>query len=228
MHEWWLLSVFFALTVLATLALLYPLRKTPVAIIILVPFIFISVGVAYYFWGGFVPWQHYMGQNESKVRAQQLLKSIKNPQQLINKLRAQLDESPKSAKGWYLLGRLYLSQHDNLRALEAFSKAHHSQPNNEQYTVNYAHSLWIINNKKFNAELITIFKTLLKSNPNQPDALAMLAMSAFIGHDYELAINYWQRLLKLVPEQSEESNAIRKAIANGEEQLKKQRIKYDR
>lgn len=48
----------------------------------------------------------------------------------------------------------------------------------------------------------------------------MLAMDAFVSHAYEDAIRYWQRLLKLAPEQSEEAQAIRKAIAKAEEHLR--------
>jgi cytochrome c-type biogenesis protein CcmH/NrfG len=135
-------------------------------------------------------------------------------------LRAKLDDSPKSAKGWYLLGRIYSGQNEQQHAVDAFAKAYQFDPQNEQYMVNYAHSLWQLNNRQFTVQITELFSNLLKNNANQPDALAMLAMDAYTSHAYEDAIDYWQRLLKLAPQQSEEAQAIRKAIAKAEEQIK--------
>lgn len=216
MSEWWLIILLLVITIFAITCIIYPLRRNRFISILLAPILFSLVATGYYFWGGFPQWQHYLHQNESQKMAQQLLKSIKTPQELIAKLRAKLDETPKSAKGWYLLGRLYTSQNDNQQATEAFAKAHRFQPDNEQYTVNYAHGLWKMNNQQFNPQIIGIFKSLLQKNPDQADALAMLAMNAFMSHAYEDAIDYWQHLLKLAPEQSEESLAIRKAIAKAQ------------
>ena len=148
-----------------------------------------------------------------------MLKTINSPQELIDKLRAKLDDSPKSAKGWFLLGRLYSSQKDNPNALKAFTKAYQFQPHEDEFAVNYAHSLWQQNNQQFTPQIKKIFNALLIKNPNQPDALSMLAMDAFVSHAYEDAINYWQRLLLLAPSKSEEAKAIRKAIAKAQEQL---------
>ena len=62
-----------------------------------------------------------------------------------------------------------------------------------------------------------MFFSVLKSNPKQPDALAMLAMDAFLSKAYSQAIAYWERLLVLVPKDSEDALAIRKAIAKAQQ-----------
>ena len=219
MNEWWLAGVLVAITLCASTVIIYPLRHNKPVCVLMVPVIFIMVSMGYYFWGGFTQWQEFLHQNDSQILAQKVLKSVKSPAELIDKLRAKLDDSPKSAKGWYLLGRLYVSQKDYFNSSKAFAKAHQLKPDEEQFAVNYAHSLWMLNDEQFNDEIVGIFKTLVTKNPNQPDALAMLAMNAFLSHAYEDAIDYWQRLLKLAPEQSEESMAIRKAIAKAQEQI---------
>ena len=53
---------------------------------------------------------------------------------------------------------------------------------------------------------------MLQRNPNQPDAIAMLATDAFEQDDFQQAIDYWQHLLDLIPPQSDEAKAIRRAI----------------
>lgn len=219
MSEWWLIAFLLIFTVFATSLILYPLRRHRVTCALLIPAILIGVGVAYFYWGGFPEWQQYAQQKEHQEQAQQLMKTIKTPQELIDKLRAKLDDTPNSAKGWYLLGRLYSNQNDQKNAAASFAKAYRFQPDNEQYAVNYAHSLWELNHQQFNLEITDIFNKLLKTNPNQPDALAMMAMDAFLSHAYNDAIDYWQRLLKIAPPQSEEADAIRKAIAKAQEEL---------
>ncbi|MFI4919199.1 MAG: tetratricopeptide repeat protein [Legionellales bacterium] len=219
MSEWWLVGVLIVFSLVAGLLLVYPLRRHVLFSWCLMLAIYVLVAGGYFFWGGFVQWRHYIVQNKSQALAQQMLHSIKNPQELIDKLRAKLDDSAKSAKGWYLLGRLYLSQNDPQHAFKAFAKAHQLQPEDEQYTVNYTHSLWQMNHQKFTPEIRTAFTQLLTKNPQQADALAMLAMDAFERHAYEEAITYWQRLLKLAPPGSEEAQAIHKAIAKAQQQM---------
>lgn len=227
MSEWWLVGILAVITLFASVLMVYPLRQNPRFSLFLVPVIFVLTSTGYYFWGSFAQWQKYTHHNNTQVLAQQMLKSIKSPQELIDKLKAKLVESPKSAKGWYLLGRLYTSQNDDKNASRAFAKAYRLKPQEEQFAVNYAHSLWQINKQQFNPEIIGIFDTLLKNNSNQPDALAMLAMNAFLSHAYEDAINYWQRLLNIAPEQSEAALAIRKAIAKAQKYINLEREEND-
>lgn len=219
MNDWWLISLLALLIIGAVAWLSYPLKTSKVTWLLVTPIILLLVISAYLLWGGFAQWQAHQYSLATKEQAKQMLRSIKTPDELIAKLKAKLNETPQSAKGWYLLGRLYSNQNDFAQATEAFATAHKLLPNNEQYTVNYIHGLWTMNNQQFNEPIIIQLKNLLRSNPNQPDALAMLAMHAFMSHDYEGAINYWQRLLKLASPQSEEALAIHKAIAKAQEQL---------
>jgi cytochrome c-type biogenesis protein CcmH len=219
MNEWWLLGLLIGITLLTSILIVYPLRRHLITSLLLVPVIFVMAFTGYYYWGSFGKWQDYLVHQEKQKQTDALLKSM-SPQEVIDKLRAKLDDSSKSAKGWYLLGRLYAGQEERQQAVDAFAKAYQLNPDDEQYAVNYAHSLWQLHNRQFTVQITEIFNNLLKNNPNQPDALAMLAMDAFVSHAYEDAISYWQRLLKLAPPQSKEANAIRKAIAKAEAEIK--------
>ena len=74
--------------------------------------------------------------------------------------------------------------------------AYQLEPDNEQFTLNYVQNAWQMNQQKFTDTHRKLLAHVLEKNPNQPDALAMLAMDAYQQHDYQHAINYWQQLLE--------------------------------
>lgn len=199
--------------------LLYPLRKIKILVITLVPILAIFLTLSYSYWGAWTDLQQYNYQQEKQLRVQAMLQTIKSPIELIERLKNRLAQDPKSSRGWYLLGRLYVSQNNWLSAKKAFAKAQQLDPDNENILVNYAQTLWEINQQQFDKKIDQLFKKLLEKNPNQPDALAMLAMDAFKKQNYQVAINYWQHLLQLAPSQSEEAQVIRRAIAKAQSLL---------
>lgn len=219
MNEWWLLVSFILLGLFALVLVLYPLRKSALTSLIVVLSFIILVSLSYWRWGAWPDWRQHLQEQAKQLQAQALLSSMKNPNDLVDTMKARLKENPDSAKGWYLLGRLYASQNQWLKAHDAFVKAHHLDPQDEAATVNYGQSLWQLNHQHFDKDIRKLFTDLLSNNPTQPDALAMLAMDAYTNHHYQEAINYWQQLLKLAPEQSEEAQMIRKAIAKAQQAL---------
>jgi cytochrome c-type biogenesis protein CcmH/NrfG len=219
MNEWWLLACFIGLVLLALPIMLYPMRQSKGLAACCVFLIMSFVSVTYWYWGGWFGWINQVHSEDKKQQVQALLRTIKNPSELVEKLKNRLKDNPESARGWYLLGRLYVSENQWSLARDAFAKSHQLEPDDEAVTVNYAQSLWQLNQQQFNDQIRTLFEKLLQKNPNQPDALAMLAMDAYMRHDYLLAIHYWQHLLKLAPEQSEEAQAIQKAIVKAQKRL---------
>ena len=216
MNKGWLILGFVVLLVPAVGLALYPLRKQRVKAVLLAPVLIIAVSLAYWQWGAWPAWTHYLKDNAKQARIQAVLHSMHEPADLIDKLKATLQQQPNSARGWYLLGRIYASQNQWVDADEAFAKAHRLQPENEQITVNYVQNLWQLHHQQFDDSSRALLKTVLEKNPNQPDALSMLAMDAYTRNEYQLAIDYWQDLLKLIPNLSEDAKAIRKAIAKAQ------------
>jgi len=216
MNNQWVIVVFSLLLMFALAVVFYPLRKKKLIVAALAPVMIVVIIFGYWRWGSWSGWQDYLRQDARQQQVQVMLKSIKGPQELIDKLKAKLSTNPDSARGWYLLGRLYASQNDWQQSHDAFARAHQLQSDDEQITVNYAQSIWQLNNRQFDDKSRDLFNAILKKNPQQPDALAMLAMNAFMSHDYQQAIDYWQRLLNIAPPDSEDAKAIRKAIAKAQ------------
>ena len=212
MNEWLLLIGFIILVGLALSFAFYPLRKSRLSwfFIPLVVLVFTSFG--YWQWGAWPSLQHYHQQQAQQKQAKALLKSMNGPEGIIKALRAKLNNQPESAHGWYLLGRLYVSQQQWQQANDAFKLAHHLEPDNDQTALNYAQSLWQVNHQQFTPKIRKLLKAVLQRNPNQPDAIAMLATDAYEQEDFQQAIDYWQHLLDLIPPQSDEAKAIRRAI----------------
>ncbi len=218
MNEWWLLGGLLFLLVMALVLACYPLRHSKISVLTLTPILFCLVSSAYWRWGAWFDLKNHLYQQAKQQQIQDMLQSVRSPQELVDKLKARLQQQPDSARGWYLLGRLYASQDQWPAAHDAYGKAYQLKAD-EPTTVNYAQSLWQINHQQFNDEIRALLHTALQKNAHQPDALAMLAMDAFIGHAYQQAIDYWQQLLKIAPPQSEEAHAIRKAIARAQRKL---------
>ncbi|MCA0404421.1 MAG: hypothetical protein LCH30_11650 [Proteobacteria bacterium] len=219
MNEWLLIGAFGFLIFMALSFVIYPLWKARKLLSMLIPLFLVACFFSYKEWGAFNDWQGYLQKEERNKQVLAVLKTVKSKSELIDKLKMRLRQQPESAKGWYLLGRLYSSESDWLEAKNAFLKAHTLNPKSERMAVNYAQSLWQLNNQVFDEQVRTLFKEVLLKNPNQPDSLAMLAMDAFNNKDYEKAISYWQHLLKLMPAGSKESLMIKKAIAKAEERI---------
>lgn len=187
----------------------------------LVVFILLIAGSSfgYWQWGSQQKWVDFLKQQDMQQRAQAVMASLSGPQELIDKLKNHLQYQPDSARGWYLLGRLYASQNQWNHAYQSFSKARKLDSEDEAITVNYAIGLWQTLHQKFTPDVRQLFQLILKKNPNQPDALSMLAMDAYQQHDYHQAIDYWSALLLLVPQDSSESKVIRKAILKSRHML---------
>lgn len=219
MNEWALISGLLFLFIIAVMVALYPLRKPAISMTVLTPILFCLVAFAYWRWGALPDWKTYIHEEARQQQIHAMLQTVRSPQELVDKLKARLAKQPDSMKGWYLLGKLYASQGQWEPARDAFAKAYQLQPTDEQNAINYAQSLWQVNDQQFDDGIRTILHAILQKNAEQPDALSMLAMDAFMGHSYQSAIDYWQQLLKIAPPQSEDAKAIRKAIAQAQLKL---------
>lgn len=219
MSEWWLLFGLILIGVVAMRLALGPLHWSVSRIAAVSPVLIALVSLAYWKWGAWFELHEHAMKQQSQQKIQAMLKTVKSSEALIEQLKSKLSHDPESAQGWFLLGRLYASQNQWESASAAFLKAYQFKPDDEAIVLNYAQSLWQLNQNQFNDVIRSLFKQVLRKNESQPDALAMLAMDAYMNHDDEQAIELWQRILKIAPPGSEEAQAVRKAIAKAQSRL---------
>lgn len=207
------------LLMLALLVLNHALRHTKaLQSIVAAGFIVASV-LTYWQWGSWSQWQDFKQQEAKQEKIRALLATIKSPEDLARKLKRQLDNSPQSAHGWYLLGRLYASQGQWQKAYTAFAKARALNSDDEAIILNYVQSGWQLHEQQLTEEGSKMLHALLQKNPHQMDALALLAANAYKQGEVKQALFYWQRLLKQVTPQSQEARSLRQMIAKAQNQL---------
>jgi cytochrome c-type biogenesis protein CcmH len=219
MNEWWLIGIFLLMFFMAIAIICFHLQLSVMKKFFILCFALFFVSYIDWRFGGVKLLHEYHQGLLRQQEAEKVFKTMRGPEEVIDKLKGKLSHDPSSARGWYLLGRLYSSQHQFNHATEAFAKAHRLEPLDEKITVNYAEAMWEDNQQLFNTHIRQLLRSVLEKNPNQPDALSMLAMDAFKRHAYKEAIKSWRQLLLLVPEASDDAKAIQKAIFEAEKRL---------
>ncbi|MCH9756725.1 MAG: hypothetical protein K0U37_06025 [Gammaproteobacteria bacterium] len=210
MSDW---GVFGILGVLALSVAVYPLRNKKRLILLLLPVSAVFLVLAYSGFGGWFEWHTFQVAQKKQAEAKQVIQALGSTTAIIERLKARLAETPKDAKAWFLLGRVYVSEGDWKHANEAYVIAHSLAPDNHEYSLHYAQSVWELNQQAFDDKTRALLEGILHVDSNQPDALAMLAYDAYTRHLNQDAVKYWERLLVLTPSPSEDADKLRQAIA---------------
>jgi cytochrome c-type biogenesis protein CcmH len=211
--EWGVLMCFILLGVLATGIACYPLKQSPRMLWMMTSVCGLVLALGYVAWGGFSAWHAFQQEEQKQREAEQVVRSFGSIDVLIERMKARVATTPKDAKAWFLLGRVYGSEGDWVHAHEALTLAHTLAPQTEEFTLHYAQSVWETHHQAFDDETRVLLVAVLKEHPNQPDALAMLAFDAYNRQLYQDAVMYWEHLLRLTPSTSEDADKLRQAIA---------------
>jgi cytochrome c-type biogenesis protein CcmI len=114
-------------------------------------------------------------------------------------LRTRLAQEPSDATGWLLLGRVFASVEKLQSALDAFAKALSLEPNKVSTLSSYSQALLMTGQEEYYRQAETLLKRLLVIEPQDSNALGMLAVVATeLGED-QLAIKSWRDLQQLMP-----------------------------
>lgn len=211
MSEWLGIGALILSSGFLSIFALWPIRKH-YKVWFTIPVIMGAVGVGYWYWGAGLEYLEFLQRHDRQQTAAAMIRRVKNPELLVNTLKKHLVAHPNSARGWYLLGRLYSSQRNWEAAHPAFAKAYALNPHDDLIAVNYAQSLFARQHPEDDESARVVLKAILQEHPQQGDALMLLALDAQRRHSISEALTYWRRLLILVPNTSPESQRIRKII----------------
>ena len=134
------------------------------------------------------------------------------------KMENRLREQPNDPAGWAQLGRSYTVMERRSDAQAAYAKAHELAPANPEILSDYAWLLFSDNPDYTEGPAKALYERLLALDPNHPDALWFLGLSAYNKSDTQQAVRYWERLAKVLPLDNPALPEVRKAIAKAQEQ----------
>lgn len=137
-------------------------------------------------------------------------------------LRADLQENPTNAKGWFMLGQVGMAKDDGQLAYESYAKALQLEPQNLQYKSTYAQLLMLSQDKSDKERGKALLKELIREDHTNLDALSMLAFNAFEEADYKMAAMTWGMMLKLIPEDNPRRKTVEKSIDMAIQMMKEQ------
>jgi cytochrome c-type biogenesis protein CcmH len=132
---------------------------------------------------------------------------------MLNKLKARLEAKPDDVTGWTMLGRGLQLVDDFAGSAAAFEKAAALRPDDASLLADYADSLAMSRQRDLTGKPWELIQQALRIDPKSPKALALAASAEFAQRRFESAKGYWQRLLAVIPPDSEDANDIRTMIA---------------
>jgi len=131
---------------------------------------------------------------------------------VVDNLVARLQDNPEDIEGWVMLGRTYAILGQFQQASATYAKLVEMIPDNAQLLSDYADVLAMTNNGSLVGKPEELIMQALSFDPDYPKALALAGTVEFEKENYEQAVGFWQRLLALIPQDSELATSVDSSI----------------
>jgi cytochrome c-type biogenesis protein CcmI len=214
------------------LALLDEIKTTEngeanVGIAILLAALFsVSVGIGVYLYANQIQrvaqWQ--IAQQQTSELGQRMLKgdkslNLQDLQTFALGLRTKLVDTPADATGWMLLGRVSGAINRIDSAIQAFEKSLKYEPNNVGTLSSYAQALLMTGQEQQVLQAKSVLLHILNLEPDNTNAMGILAIAASELGDKPLAIQNWQRLVAFIPKTDPNYMAVNQRISQLQAEL---------
>jgi cytochrome c-type biogenesis protein CcmH len=140
--------------------------------------------------------------------------TVQQIESMVERLAARMKENPDDAKGWVMLGRSYMVLDRFPEAVDAYANAVQRSPPDAQLLVDYADAIAMARGRRLEGEPERLIAQALKLDPDNVKALLLAGTVAFQKKDFRGAIAHWERILKVVPPDSDIADSIRDGIAD--------------
>jgi cytochrome c-type biogenesis protein CcmH len=151
------------------------------------------------------------GAQQGDVRSQQQMEAN------VGKLAERLKQNPNDAEGWQMLGRSYMILERYSDAANAYQRASALNDKDAELWADYAEASAMANNRQLAGKPTEALDRALQLDPKNQKALDLAGSAAYQAGNYQKAIDYWQKLLKVLPAGSEELRTISDQIAKAKE-----------
>lgn len=133
-------------------------------------------------------------------------------EKMVAALAAKLEKNPGDKKGWVMLARSYKVMGRPVDAEKAYEKAGDIIDGDAQELANYADVVATNLNGRFNDKATNLIEKALKADPNNVMALWLAGTAVYEGGDKTRAVQIWQKLLAMLPPDSDDARDLRGAI----------------
>ena len=137
-------------------------------------------------------------------------------QALVERLAERLKNNPDEVQGWVMLARSYAVLGRFGEAAAAYSHAAERLQGDAQVLADYADTLAMAQGQRLQGEPEKIIARALQVDPNNVKALALAGTVAFEKQDYVSAVAHWERILRLVPQDSDLAQSVRASVAEAQ------------
>lgn len=135
----------------------------------------------------------------------------------VAKLAERLEQNPNDMQGWIMLGRSYTILERYSDAAAAYARATALNGNDADTWADYAEALAMANGRRLAGKPVEALNRALQIDPQNQKALVLAGSAAFEAAEYQKAIAYWQKVLPLLPSNSEEARALSDQLAKAKE-----------
>lgn len=134
----------------------------------------------------------------------------------ITALEQRLAARPDDLRGWILLARSYSQLERFDAAAAAYKKAVVLDGDNPDLLIEYANALATSRGRDLSGEPEQLIQHALELDPDHLGALTFAGLAAYQHDELDQALQYWHRLVALLPEDSEGRQRIVDLIARTE------------
>ena len=138
----------------------------------------------------------------------------------VARLAERLKENPNDAQGWAMLARSYQNFKRYREASEAYGRAAELTGNDAQLWADYAETLALANDSELRGRPAELIDKALQLDPQNQKALWLAGNAAAQAQNFQQAVAYWERLLKLLPEGSEAARSVAASIEDARSRVK--------
>ncbi len=133
--------------------------------------------------------------------------------ELLEKLENHLRDSPEDSRGWYMLGRTYMSMRRYPEAVDAYQKSYDLNSQEPSIMLALADSLAMRDDGKMTGQPEKLVMEALKLSPNELTGLWLAGMAAEQGGRYREAHDYWTRLLPMLADDPQSAAEVKNLLA---------------
>ncbi|MEQ9885601.1 c-type cytochrome biogenesis protein CcmI [Pectobacterium zantedeschiae] len=139
-------------------------------------------------------------------------------------LRSQLEAQPDNPQDWWMLGRIagLLNNYD--MSVQAFAKAFQLDPKNTDLALDYADLLSHSTDPRDSQRGGDMLSELMNSGSTNVRVLSLLAFNAYEAQRYQDAIDAWQTMLTLLPQNDTRRAVIERSVGQAKASLSVQAV----